>query len=74
MSDYVVDDCLALPRERLCSLVKRGEVRSPFVTYAVFKVISDVVLSSGQIAEACACDINDLFCNVVSASIRGITP
>lgn len=72
LSDYVVADCLAFLREGLCSIVKRNEVRSPFVTYDVCKVVSDVVLPSSQIAETCACDTNDLFCNVAFASIRGI--
>jgi len=36
------------------------------------KFIADVGPPSSEIADACARDINHLFCNVASASIRGI--
>jgi len=52
---------------------QRDEVRSPSqrVLYVASLSLTSVLLSS-EIADACARDINHLFCNVASASIRGI--
>lgn len=60
-------------RGRLCFLVKRDEVRSPFAMDAVREFIADVSPPpSSEAADACACDINYRFCNVAFASICGI--
>lgn len=44
------------------------------MTNTICDFISDVALPSSEIADACAYDINDLLCNVVFPSIRGINP